>query len=93
MSGTIKNCRAAAYLNQALQRTAPWSLSLGRYAPPEVGTEVAAALEILKALAFFWRRPQVRVTYERVPKASRCMNVLDRSLDKMAELEGLADEI
>jgi hypothetical protein len=36
--------------------------------PPEVGMEVAAAVRILKALAFFWRRPQVRVTYEPVPK-------------------------
>lgn len=38
---------------------------------PEVGMEVAAALEILIALAFFRRCPQVRVTYEPVPKASR----------------------
>ncbi len=33
--------------------------------------EVTAALEILKALAFFRRRPQVRVTYEPGLKASR----------------------
>lgn len=33
--------------------------------------EIAAALEILKALAFFWRHPQVRVTYEPGPMGSR----------------------
>ena len=33
--------------------------------------EIAAALDVLKALAFFWRRPQVRVTYRLGAKGSR----------------------
>jgi len=33
--------------------------------------EIAAALDVLKAPAFFWRRPQVRVTYRPGAKGSR----------------------
>jgi hypothetical protein len=33
--------------------------------------EIAAALEVLKALAFFWRRPKVRITYRPGVKGSR----------------------